>query len=196
MTVTVTPPTSEETRPATRRRSALVGGVVLVVAALVAVVVWAAGRSGGAPYTDPSAHGVITLCRDGTAVTRGSTTDLPFVSAVVGGDAGAGSGRTATLFAYQPRAGVGPDEWTGLQLAPSVRYGAAPTVTLTRDDTTLRQFLGGYPALDGGWVQLRLVLGSADARASSTYAAADLHVSGTSWRQAGAGHAACPPSSN
>lgn len=196
MTVTTTPPLSDATRPATRRRWLIIGGVVLGLAGVAAIVVWTAGRPGRAPYTDPSAHGVITLCRDGEAVTSGRTTDLPLVSAVVGVPGAAGARGSATLFAYQPRTGVSPQEWTGLQLTPSAAYVDTPAVTLTGRDTTLSQFLGGYPALDGGWVQLRLVLGSADARAAATYATADLHVSGTSWRQAGGGHAACPRSSN
>lgn len=198
MTVTATrPPTGSTSQ---RRRAVLVGVVALVVVA-AAVVVWLTNRGpGSAPYDDPASSGALTLCRDGKAVTEGKTTGFPFVTTVAGATAAtgayAGEGGTATLFAYQPRAGVDAAEWTGLQLTPARTYARAtvPALTLARQDTTLGQFLGGYPALDKGWVQLRLYLGAPGVPASQTYASADLHVDGSTWRQVGGGHATCPAS--
>jgi hypothetical protein len=50
----------------------------------------------------------------------------------------------------------------------------------------------GYPAADGGWLQLRLVLGAAGvAQGRAGYAAGDLHISGTTWTLTDPGTAGC-----
>ncbi|MFC6344399.1 hypothetical protein ACFP8W_20630, partial [Nocardioides hankookensis] len=107
----------------------------------------------------------------------------------------AAEGRTAALFAYQPREGLAPSEWSGLQLTAPTSYDdpAAPGVTLAEGDTTLSQFLGGFPATYDGWVQLRLYLAAPGQQVSSQqYDAVDLHVDGTTWRAVDPGASTCP----
>lgn len=191
--------------PTTRRwvRPAAAGATLLAVLALFgAVGGWAAHRhhaGGAAPYTDPAATGRITLCRHGKPVTSGSISDQPFADAIVGGQAASGAyaagGRSATLFAYQPRAGIEPAAWSGLQLGAPTAYSdvSAPTAAATRADTTLAQFVTAFPAVDAGWVQLRLVLGAPGvAPDTAAYASADLHISGNRWTLADPGEATCP----
>lgn len=180
---------------------------VAVAATLVVVVGgatgWVAHRhhaTGAAPYRDDAVAGRLTLCRDGKAITTGSTVGQPFADLVVGSQTASGRyasvGRAAILFAYQPRAGIEAEAWSGLQLGAPTSYAdaAAPAIAPSRDDTTLAQFVNAFPAVDDGWVQLRLVL-SAPGVAPNTaaYAAADLHISGTTWTLADAGAATCPP---
>lgn len=185
------------------RRGTIAAGVVIVLLAVVAAV-WVAIRHhrevGSAPYTDPASAGAITLCRGGRPITSGSTVDQPFATVAVGGQAAAGgyaSNGTATVFAYQPRQGVGPESWSGLQLGPAsqVTDPKAPAAVLVKADTTLAQFVNAYPAQDGGWIQLRLILGAAgQAPQTASYATLDLHIDGTTWTAVGAGTAACPSS--
>lgn len=183
-----------------RRGRALAAGagVLVVLAAGIAAVAWH-DRTPAVPYTDPAAVARLTLCDDGRQVTKGGTADMPFVTAVVGGQQPSGAyatRTTATLYAYQPRAGLDPSEWSGLQLGATQPVAApAPGVRVAAADTTLAQFVDAYPALDGGWVQLRLVLGAPGVPAeTTTYAAADLHLRGTSWTQVDPGSAGCPAS--
>jgi hypothetical protein len=181
-----------------RRRLWGAGAAVGVVA--VAGFAWGVHRHdeiGAVPYQDPAAAGRLTLCQDGKPVTSGSTKQLP--DTIVGGQPASGAlaidGGTATLFAYQPRAGIDPVSWSGLQLTGATVYAdaAAPAVEPEPNATTLAQFLTGFPALDDGWVQLRVVLGAPGVQAQTTsYAAADLHVHGTTWQVADPGTAPCP----
>ncbi|MGZ6814302.1 MAG: hypothetical protein ACXVEZ_11090 [Nocardioidaceae bacterium] len=192
------------TRGGAARRWTTIGGVIVVLLAatgisgLVGAHLLHDDAPGAAPYVDPASAGTLTLCRDGVPVTSGSTVDQPFVDLIVGGQVATGgyaSGGTAALFAYQPRADVGPDSWSGLQLgaAYQVTDPATPRTTLAATDTTLAQFLTAYPSQDDGWLQLRLVLGAAGQPLQTTsYASVDLHVDGKHWTAVGAGDAACP----
>lgn len=179
---------------ARRRRAVLGGGAVVVgLAATAAVVVLRSHGDARAPYADPAVRGRLTLCVDGSAVTEGSVARRPFVDAVVGPGADAGGGR-ATLLAHQPREGVDPEEWTGVPLTAgtTVAGGAAPAARLDTGSTTLAQFLGGYPAVWDGWVQLRLAVAGSDGATSDGYAAVDLRVEGDRWHAVAAGSATCP----
>lgn len=203
MTTIATGPLSPAAR--TRRRGLRVAlAAVAVVVLAVAATAWRVGRHptpGAAPFVDRASVAGLTLCRDGKAVTSGSTTDQPFADAVVSGQAATGgyaTGTTATLYAYQPRAGVDPSTWNGVQLAGTTAAPdpAAPAVVQDRTATTLAQFASGYPLVDGGWLQLRVVLGAAgQPPQAASYATADVHVSGTRWTRAHPGHpagTACP----
>lgn len=181
-----------------RRRAWVAGAAAGVV--VIGGIAWGVHRYerlGAAPYQDPAAVGRLTFCQGGKPVTGGSTTQLP--DAVVGGQAASGAlavaGGTATLFACQPRSGIDPVSWSGLQLTGATVYAepASPTVLPEQNATTLAQFLTGFPALDDGWIQLRVVLGAPGVRTqTTTYAAADLHVHGTTWQAADPGTATCP----
>lgn len=206
VTGTSTGTSTGTTAPARPRRRPVVGllaVVVLLVLVVVGALVWRqlAGDDGApeAPYTDASATGRLTLCdADGAAVASGSTTDQPFATTVVAPTAATGGydvdGKAAVLFAYQPRPGVGSDEWSGLQLTAPTAYDDAsrPTATVSAQATTLGQFLAGYPAVADGFVQLRVVLGAPGASASPTYDSLDLHIDGDRWEAVDVGDpAAC-----
>jgi hypothetical protein len=194
--------TEQEQAPAAgvRRRRVLVPAavVVAVVAVLASVAaVWLRHGTDVAPYDDPSATGRLTLCDpQGHPVTSGSVEAQPLAATVVGAtSANVGDGVVATLYAYQPREGTGPSEWNGIPLtAPgAVADPAHPVLEPGGDSVLLSQFLGGYPAAWDGWVQLRLVVGSADAGAvTSSYDALDLHVDGDRWTAVDPGTASCP----
>lgn len=217
MTDTVTPapapaPTPAPTpgpRPGRARPLVLAAGVVLVL--VVAVVAWRAvaddgraGRSdrGGstAPYDDPQAAGGITLCAaDGTAVTGGSIDDRPFADVVVG-ETGLPAeldptGAVVTLFGYQPREGVGADEFSGIPLtaAGAVVDPQVPAVRVTDRVYSVGDFVEAFPATDDGFVQLRLYLGTpaVGTLTENPYDTADLRVDGDRWELVRGGSASC-----
>jgi hypothetical protein len=183
------------------RRVLLVGAAV-VVAVVVAVTVWVrhgASSSTRVPYTDAAATGVIGLCdRHGHDVTTGSTKAGPFVWRAVGSSAATGAyavaGRTATLYAFQPRPGVDPAGWSGQQLTASSSYTnpAHPMAQATTKDIDLADFLAAFHALDAGVVELRLYLGAPNQPlATQRYDATDVKVSGSSWRVLRGGPVTC-----
>lgn len=187
-----------------RRRGVRVVGAAAALVVVAGGAAWAVHRHdhvGAAPYTDPASAGRLTFCRAGKPVTSGSTKDVPFADAVVSGQTASGAlaiaGGTATLFAYQPRQGIDPVSWSGLQLTGATSYAdaSAPAVTPEKNATTLPQFLAGFPAGDGGWVQLRVILGAPGVQAQTTsYASADLHIHGSTWTATDPGTATCPSS--
>jgi hypothetical protein len=183
------------------RRVLLVGAVV-VVAVAVAVTVWVrhgASSAARVPYTDAAATGFVGLCdRHGHPVTAGSINTAPFVWRAVGSSAAtgayAGTGRTATLYAFQPRSGVDPAGWSGQQLTASSSYSntAHPMAQATAKDINLAEFLAAYHALDAGVVELRLYLGAPNQPlATQSYDATDIKVSGSSWHVLRGGTVGC-----
>lgn len=178
------------TGPSRRTRLLALGAVAVVIAA---AMVWLTTRgSDAAPYEDASSTGTLTLCNaDGKAVTEGSTKAVPFVARVVGSSAATGpyaaDGRTATLFAQQPREGTEATEWSGQQLTAAARYTDAthPMGQATVKDTSLADFLVAFPPRWKGFVQLRLVLASPEAGLSGTYDSLDLKVDGSHWKVVG-----------
>lgn len=153
-----------------------------------------AGASGQrVPFTDHSVVGSIGLCtRSGHEAASGSVNARPFawraVSSAPAPDGYGGIGRTATLFAYQPRQGLTPDEWSGSQLTASSRYSnpAHPMAAATRADDSLAQFLEEYPAQWDGMVELRLYLAAPEQEAESQhYPALDIVVTGSKWHAVG-----------
>ncbi|MBV9291208.1 MAG: hypothetical protein JO222_02070 [Frankiales bacterium] len=144
----------------------------------------------GAPYSDPSAVGRLGFCdRSGHAITSGPLDAIPFVAKTVGTFRPPamydGAGRAAYLEAYQPRQGVLPSEWSGELLASSSTYSnpAQPAVAGTAGDISIGQFVSDFPAAWNGFVQLRMYY-TAPSQPTYTYryAAADLQVSGSTWR--------------
>ncbi len=141
------------------------------------------------PYNDPAADGGIGLCnRQGQPIDHGNIHDAPFVWTALGANAAPSpydtDGSTATLFAYQPRQGVSPGEWSGDLLTASARYTNPkhPTAQSVDGDVALADFLGSYPPSWDGFIQLRLYLGTEGQPArTSHYAAADIRVDGDNW---------------
>jgi hypothetical protein len=151
------------------------------------------------PYDDHSAEGYIGLCnREGQPIRSGSVTDAPFpwsaFSSVAAPAPYNQDGRTATLFAYQPRQGLTPPEWSGEMVSASARYSnpAHPQAQSTERDEPLRTFLDTYPPQWDGLIQLRLYLGAPDQPArTQRYAATDIRISGDRWEVVRGGDVAC-----
>jgi hypothetical protein len=173
--------------------------VVLVVVALTGSA-YAVSAEGSVPYTDSLANGSITLCDNaGHPVTHGSVNDVPFVWAAVASSPARPPfdqpGRTATLFAFQPRQGVAPQEWNGQQLTTGLSYSdpAHPVAVASLDEgAAFKSFLDSYPPQWNGLVQLRVFLGVPDGGIHNTsYPTADLQVKGDTWTVLRAGDVPC-----
>jgi hypothetical protein len=174
---------------------------LLLAATVIAVITWggvASAHASSRPYSDDDVIGGITLCaQNGAQLTSGSIASKPFVWRAVGSTpapAGYRAGGTATLYAFQPRRGVDPGDWSGEQLTASARYSSIshPTAAATYADYPLSTFLGDYPAGWNGYVQLRLFLSApGQSPASASYDAADIQVTGGTWRLLDSGPADC-----
>ena len=190
-------------RPARRR---IVPVLVLGIAVVAALVYWrtsanaTAGSSGAAPYDDPQSAGAITLCSaDGNPVTEGSVDDRPFAAGALG-ETGLPSdldptGAVATLYAYQPREGVSPSEFSGAAITAAGLQAdpARPAVVVPEVAWSIGDFVTAYPADFDGSVQLRLYLGTpaAGTLSDQPYDTADLRVDGDRWELVGGGSASC-----
>ncbi len=176
----------------------------IVAGAIVAGGVLAAGSAAhaagsGTPYTDPSAVGYIGLCnKAGQQITSGSITTTPFawraVSSVPAKAPYDESGRTATLYAFQPRQGIPPGEWSGEQLTSSSRYtnAAHPMVAATSGDDSLEDFIQDFHPAWNGLLQVRMYLGAPDHPIYSlTYPALDIQVTGNTWHEVDGGTVSC-----
>ncbi|WP_418062809.1 hypothetical protein [Pimelobacter simplex] len=186
------------TLPRSRARLGL--GVLAVAVALVAgVLVWRLTAQPEAPYADPASTGVLTLCSaQGEAVTSGKTGDRPFADVVLGEsglpDGTDPTGAVATLYAYQPREGVSPAEYSGTAITAATPYAdpARPATEVTAQAWSLGDFVTAFPAGFDGYVQLRLVLGTPGlGSVTDHYDTADIKVDGDSWELVGGGHASC-----
>ncbi|NGZ99961.1 hypothetical protein G5V59_06160 [Nocardioides sp. W3-2-3] len=64
-------------------------------------------------------------------------------------------GAVATLFAYQPREGVGPEEFSGSPITAAVAFAdpARPATRITKEAWTLQDFVTAFPADLDGFVQ-------------------------------------------
>jgi hypothetical protein len=177
----------------------LISTLISTLVASVVVGSAPASADGALPYTDPAVTGSIGLCDvHGHNVLSGHVTDQPFVWLAVGSSAAGTSygkaGRTAFLAAYQPRQGVAPGDWSGFQLAAASRYSspAHPMSQSTPGSSSLRDFLGRYPATWDGLVELRLVLAGPNlAPRTSSYDATDIRVTGQTWQVVRGGTGPC-----
>jgi hypothetical protein len=168
---------------------------VLALSLTWPALAWGAGST----LTDPAADGTIGLCdSSGHQLTKGSINDAPFVwravSSVPAAARYAGDGRTATLFAYQPRPSTPAAQWSGDVLGASGRYTnpAHPMAALTVGDEPLSDFLSDFPVQQDGLIQLRIYLGAPGQPAYSlTYPATTLKISGTSWQVVNPAKADC-----
>lgn len=172
---------------------------IAVAGVLVGLAIgwYVASSDDEAPYTDPAATGTLTFCNaDGREVTEGSTKDAPFADLAVGSTAVGEQGTsvaTATLFAYQPREGVSPEEFSGglLTKATDIADPTHPFARISDRSTTLSDFTLAYPAKWDGYVQLRLIVNVPGAPARTDYDAADVRIDGTTWRLVNGGGGDC-----
>jgi hypothetical protein len=160
----------------------------------------AAHAAGAVPWTDTAVTGAIGLCdSSGHAVEGGSINSTPFVARAVSSAAAQAPynkpGRTATLYAFQPRQDVAPGEWSGDMLTSSTYYTnpAHPMAEATGGDLSLAGFISEFPPAWNGMLQLRMYLSAPNEPADSlSYAAAAIKVTGSSWSLvSGGATAAC-----
>jgi hypothetical protein len=160
--------------------------LALVCASVLGSPAHAAGR---VPYHDKYAAGTITLCdKNLQPITSGSVNDLPFVWRAVGSVAAPapyndGSG-AAILYAFLPRKGVDPGQWDGELLTGSTIYHNPqhPMAQATPADWMLRYFSDDYIPKWNGYIELRLYYQHQGAQQSTAYAAADIQLTGQTWR--------------
>ena len=171
--------------------SPTVAALFLAPAAVV-LLAPATAYADSAPFTDGQATGGLTLCNTQNKVITSGRTDRPIAVTVVGGSAAVApydaNGRTAGLFAYQPRRGVDPGDWSGMGMTALSRYTDPkhPMVEILPRDFTLANFVVAYPAHWDGLVQLRVFLRAPNQpTASYTYAATTVKVTDSTWRQLG-----------
>jgi hypothetical protein len=158
-----------------------------------------AAASTTVPYSDPNAIGYIGLCnQSGQQITSGSITTTPFAWRAVSSQAAQppydNSGRTATLYAYQPRQGLLPGEWSGEQMTSSSRYSnpANPMAAATDGDDSLEDFIQDYPPKWDGFIQLRIYLSTVNEQAYDLhYPVLDIQVTGQTWQAVGGGAVNC-----
>lgn len=183
----------------TCRTAPLAAATVLAATVIVGVASGAASAGEGVPYTDPAQHGYIGFCdASGQSIDHGSVSDIPFVATAVSSVAATspwdGDGRAATLYAYQPREGVTPAEWSGEAVTPPALYSnpAHPMAKGTKGDISMGQFVSDYPANWDGFVELRMVLTANDAPAATTqYPATDIQVEHGTWHVVRGGDVPC-----
>ena len=144
------------------------------------------------PYTDVNATGGITLCDAQGRVRTSGRVDVPLATTVVGATPAAapydGDGRTAGLFAYQPRQGVEPGEWSGQGMSGLSRYSNPrhPMAEILPRAYKVSDFVQSYPAQWDGLLQLRIYLRAPDQTTKDdTYDATSLKVTGNTWQQVG-----------
>jgi LPXTG-motif cell wall-anchored protein len=151
------------------------------------------------PFTDPAAHGEITLCDStGHVMQGGSIYGKPFAWRAVGSQAAPSAyvvtGRTASLYAFQPIQSVDPIQWNGENLTAGSRYTSPvqPMAAASPIDPTLADYLGDYPTKWDGLVQLRMFVGAPRmATYTQTYDTAVLRVSGSTWSLVQGGTSGC-----
>jgi len=173
--------------------------VTAMVAATPAAQAAEVGHATGLPYTDPSAVGYIGLCdKSGHQITHGSTTTTPLAARAVSSQSAKApyneAGRTATLYAYQPRQGLPAGDWSGDELTASSRYTnpAHPMTAATSGDDSLQDFIAEFHPMWDGLLQIRMYLGAPEHPIYSlTYPALNVRVTGKTWHQIGGGAVDC-----
>jgi len=173
-------------------------GAALSLAGLVGPVA-AASANPRPPYGDPNAVGYIGLCNTaGRQITSGNINTTPFAWRAVSSQSAPApyndAWRTAILLAYQPRQGLPSGEWSGDALTASSRYTnpAHPMVAATGGDDSLKDFIEEYSPVWGGYLELRIYLGTQNAPVYSLhYPALDIQVTGDTWRSIGGGPVNC-----
>jgi hypothetical protein len=180
---------------------------VLLLAAALATVAAPASPVHAAdpvPYQDAHAIGFVTLYnKGGSPIKGGSLKDHPFVWKAVASKPAPkpwdGTGRKATLYAYQPQQGVLPELWNGDKLTGTSDYpdAAHPTALATTADFSLQDIVDEFPPKWNGLLQLRLVLSAPGQPAlTSNYASTDVKISGDTWTVVGGGAGAGPGGAN
>jgi hypothetical protein len=179
--------------------SRLAATLVVAASALSIAGAASAHAAGTVPWTDSSVTGFIGLCDShGHPVTSGSLDSAPFVTRAVSSVAAPSPygepGRTATLYAFQPRQGLAPGEWSGDMLTASTRYTnpSHPMAQATGGDLSMAAFVGEFPPAWDGLIQLRLYLGAPGQPPQTiSYASTTIKVTGSTWSVVSGGTVSC-----
>ena len=180
----------------TRRLSRAIAAIALACSAAVGAP--AAGASSPLP-NDPNANGRLGFCdQHGNPITHGSVNDEPFVWLAVSSKAAAApynkDGKSATMFAYQPRPDVPPGDWSGEFMTATSRYTDAnhPMAAGTAGDPSLATFDSDFPLMVNGLVVLRLYLSAPDTQPlTRQYSTATVQVKGSTWTLVDGGNVPC-----
>jgi hypothetical protein len=182
------------------RSSVLARSAVVLTLSLTPVAWPVAAQADSVPWKDPNAQGYIGLCDDkGNQLRSGKLSAKPFAHFAISSVAaptgyGVQERAKGTLFAYQPRPGVDPGDWSGTQLTASSFFSnpSHPMAEGTAGDYSLADYLSIYPAKVDGLVQLRMFLGAPNKQTITTpYPATTIRVSGDSWRVVEGGSISC-----
>lgn len=177
--------------------------IVRTAAALAVLAAVALGPGAAAaatvPFADPGAVGPLTLCDTaGRVATHGDIHTKPFAWRAVGSAAApkaySGTGRTASLFAFQPIKNVYPTSWYGQFLTAGATYSSKgrPMAAATAADPALADVLANYPTKWDGLVQLRMALGAPQLPTyGAKYNAAVIRVHGNTWTLVQGGRTGC-----
>jgi len=143
------------------------------------------------PFSDPDANGFVAFC-DGNdnPITSGPLDSHPFVVKAIASVAapsvyGPQAGGKATLYAYQPRKGLDPGEWSNSQLTGSSRYSNQdlPMSDGTVLDPSMADQLEAYPAEWDNLVQIRMLLSAPNVQPRlRPYAASVIRIVGDRWQ--------------
>lgn len=176
------------------------GAIALILVTVPALLVAEpATAAANLPYSDPKAKGYIAFCDShGQSVSGGNIKDLPFVATAISSEpAPAGyavKNGKATLYAYQPRQGVDPGDWSSQPLSGSSIYSNAkhPMASVTTADKPLEQILQAYPAKWDGLLQLRMFYSAPNMQPYTIqYPATSIKVTGDTWRLVDGGTLPC-----
>jgi hypothetical protein len=173
--------------------------VVFIAATSVAVMTTNGHASSAVPYTDAAAHGVIGFCDpQGRQVQGGNINDRPFVwravSSVPAPAGYTGTGRTATLFVYQPLQDLPSGNWSGAAMTAAARYTDAghPMAAATGADETLAELIANLPPRWNGLLEVRLIVGAPNEPVDTqSYPATDIEVTGDTWHVVHGGDVSC-----
>ncbi len=147
------------------------------------------------PFQDQYVDGALTLCNHNwQPVTSGSLASKPFVWSAVSSIPAPHGYTRAYLGVYQPIQYVDPSNWAGYQLTDEALFSnpAHPIAQATYADAPLLWADRSYPAYWDGFLELRMYFSNPnESPYSSSYPAAVIHVSGSTWTLATGGGGSC-----
>jgi hypothetical protein len=159
----------------------------------------AAGSPPWEPVGSPDVGGLTFYNAAGQQITGGNLTDAPLAAYIEGSTVLRAGDTSATLYGATPVYPNPAGQWSGEQLSGSTTYPNAsapaplktsslPVVTGSPSDESLATYIGDFPNNDtsptdgyAGIYVLRLFTGSSGNPTTSTYDAADIQVTGSTW---------------
>jgi len=191
-------------RRTVRSLAAVLGALLITTSGLAVATIAVSGPEAGAttlpswePVADPpQVGGLIFYDATGHQITSGSTTSPPLAAYVQGTNLPRSGDTSATLDAYTPQQGESPGQWPGEALSGTTAFPNAsapsplstsplPLVTGASGDYSLANYISDFPNTltnsDAGLYVLRLFTVAPGHGVSTSYDAADILISGTTW---------------